>query len=50
MMLHITGIDLGHSNGDIIQLGLPDGRFDFQMFSEPMDVTAGQMHFFDLMP
>ena len=28
----------------------PDGRFDFQMFSEPMDVTAGQMHRIDLMP
>jgi hypothetical protein len=28
----------------------PDGRFDFQMFSGPMDVTAGQMHTVDLMP
>jgi hypothetical protein len=28
----------------------PDGRFNFQMFSDPMDVTAGQMHRFDLMP
>ena len=27
-----------------------DGRFNFQMFSDPMDVTAGQMHRFDLMP
>jgi len=28
----------------------PDGRFDFQMFSDPMDVMAGQMHRIDLMP
>jgi hypothetical protein len=28
----------------------PDGRFDFHMFSEPMDVTAGQMHVIDLTP
>jgi hypothetical protein len=28
----------------------PDGRFSFQMFSDPVDVAAGQMHDFDLMP
>jgi len=28
----------------------PDGRFNFQMFSDPVDVTAGQMHSVDLMP
>ncbi len=28
----------------------PDGRFDFQMFSDPMDVVAGQMGQFDMMP
>ncbi len=28
----------------------PDGRFDFRMFSDPVDVAAGQMHRFDLMP
>lgn len=28
----------------------PDGRFDFRMFSDPMDVTAGQMLRFDMMP
>ena len=27
----------------------PDGRFDFQMFSGPTDVVAGQLHRFDLM-
>jgi len=26
----------------------PDGRFDFQMFSDPIDVLAGQMQRFDL--
>jgi len=26
----------------------PDGRFDFQMFSTPMNVVAGQLHRFDL--
>jgi hypothetical protein len=28
----------------------PDGRFNFQMFSDPLDVVAGQMHRFDMMP
>jgi len=28
----------------------PEGRFDFQFFSNPMNVTAGQQHRFDLMP
>lgn len=28
----------------------PDGRFTFQMFSDPMDVMAGQMHNNDLSP
>lgn len=28
----------------------PDGRFEFQMFSDPMDVVAGQMGRFDMMP
>ena len=37
-------------NGDDDYPSDPDGRFDFQMFSGPMDVTAGQMHTFDLMP
>jgi hypothetical protein len=27
----------------------PDGRFDFQMFSNPFDVLAGEMHRFDMM-
>jgi hypothetical protein len=27
----------------------PDGRFHFQMFSDPTDVVAGQLHRFDLM-
>lgn len=27
----------------------PDGRFDFQMFSNPFDVVAGEMHRFDMM-
>jgi len=26
----------------------PDGLFDFQMFSDPIDIIAGQMHQFDL--
>ena len=26
----------------------PEGRFDFQLFSSPMDVVAGQLHRFDL--
>jgi len=28
----------------------PDGRFEFRMFSDPMDVSAGQMHRFDMTP
>lgn len=28
----------------------PDGRFDFQMFSGPMDVVAGQIDRLDMMP
>ena len=28
----------------------PDGRFDFPMFSDPVDVTAGRMDRFDMMP
>jgi len=28
----------------------PDGLFDFQMFSDPIDVVAGEMHRFDLVP
>ena len=31
MILHVTGIDLGHANGDVIQLGLLGGSMSIDM-------------------
>jgi len=50
MVLHVTGMELGHSNGDDDYPADPDDRFDFQMFSDPMDVVAGQMGGRDMRP
>ncbi|MEX0915096.1 MAG: DUF4382 domain-containing protein [Wenzhouxiangellaceae bacterium] len=37
-------------NGDDDYPSDPDGRFDFQKFSDPLTVTAGQIHRYDLVP